>query len=85
MLLRVFVAFCAAENTDEKKPEPPGVGGRPFSGVGVSGGSVIFANLLGPRLAADPDRARRKDTKLPVGETVTLGTAGGPESDAPLE
>lgn len=57
LLLKVFAAFCAAENTVEKKPPDPGVI-EPFSGVGVKGADVILDNLLGPRVA-DPDRILR--------------------------
>lgn len=70
---------------DEKKPVPPGVGRGPFSGVGVRGGSVMLASLLGPMLAPDAERARRWDTMLLVGETVPLGLADGANSDTALE
>ncbi len=48
VLLRLFVAFWAAEIMEEKKLLADGVVG-PFSGVGVSGASVMLDSLLGPK------------------------------------
>lgn len=56
--IELVKAFCAAENTDPKKPgdECKGVGVS-LSRVGVNGDEAIVANLLGTRLA-DPDLPR---------------------------
>lgn len=86
LLVRVFAAFCAAENTDEKKPVCcvfPGVT-EPFSGVGVRGADVMFDSLLGPilfPLANDPERMRLCDIMFPDGDVTTFGfeEMGGPE------
>ena len=67
----VLAAFWAAESTLEKNPVPGVEGAVGFSGVGVSGGKVVFDSLLGPMLNADPDRARRCDM-LPEGGTMTF-------------
>jgi hypothetical protein len=74
-VLRVLAAFCAAENTDEKKPlgdwgetaVPPGVFAS--SSVGVNGAETEFESLLGGFAA---ERARRCDIIFPEGETTTL-------------
>lgn len=70
LLLNVFAAFCAAENTDEKNPPPPGVV-DPFSGVGVNGADMILDNLLGPKVP-DPDLILRCDIMFPDGEVTTF-------------
>ena len=78
LFVNVFAAFCAAENTDEKKPVCccvfPGVI-DPFSGVGVRGADVILESLLGPifPLASDPERMRRWEIIFPDGEVTTFG------------
>lgn len=72
VLLKVLAAFCAADNTLEKNPEP-GVGGTAFSGVGVRGADTIWESLLGPMLVAEPDLALLCDIMLPDGDTTTLG------------
>lgn len=67
--LKLVAAFCAAENTDEKKPPaPPGepevaLGVRPpgvltSSTVGVNGGAIAFDSLLGAWVA-ESDRTLR--------------------------
>ena len=74
LLLNVFAAFCAAENTDEKNPPcwpEPGVV-EPFSRVGVNGTDVIFESLLGPSVA-DPDLTLRCDIMFPEGDVTTPG------------
>jgi hypothetical protein len=84
LLLSVFAAFWAAENTFEKNPPcvfVPGVK-DPFSGVGVSGADVIFESLLGPK-AAEFDRTRRCDIILPDGDVTTFGLDEAAGSDAP--
>jgi len=83
LLPKVVAAFCAAENTDEKKLPPwfEGFGLEdPFSWRGASGADVIFDSLLGPN-TADPDRILRCDIMFPDGDLMTLGFAIG--SDAP--
>ncbi len=74
VLVSVLAAFWAAEKTLEKNPDP-GVNGAVvgFSGVGVRGASVVLESLLGPRIDADPDRARRCAIVLPKDATGTLG------------
>jgi hypothetical protein len=75
-VLKVLAAFCAAENTDEKKPlgdcpgptVPPGV--LASSSVGVSGADIEFDSLLGGFV---DERARRCDIMFPEGDTVTFG------------
>ena len=54
LVLNVFAAFWAADNTEEKKPVEgvfgpvfPGLGEEP-SGVGVGGANVVLDSLLGP-------------------------------------
>lgn len=76
LLLKVFAAFCAADNTDEKKPPCPGV---VTSGVGVNGAGVIFESLLGPNVTPEPDRLRRCDIMFPEGEVTTFGFVPAPE------
>lgn len=66
----MFAAFCAAENTVEKKPPELGVF-APLSNVGVKGADVIFDNLLGTNVF-DPDRIRRCDIIFPDGDVTTL-------------
>lgn len=56
LLPRVLAAFCAADNTEEKKPVeavdgaelPEGLGEEACSAVGVSGAVVVLDSLLGP-------------------------------------
>lgn len=53
-LLSWVAAFCAAENTEEKKPPPgagvPGLLAEFTSGMGVKGAFVMLESLLGPIL-----------------------------------
>lgn len=71
LLLKVFAAFCAAENTLEKKPVWLFGVVDPFSGVGVNGADVMFDNLLGPNDV--PDFTLRCDIMFPDGEVMTFG------------
>ena len=76
MVLSVLAAFCAAENTEEKKPlgdwggtaVPPGV--LASSMVGVKGARIELDSLLGGFVA---ERARLCEIILPEGETTTSG------------
>ena len=59
LVLKVFAAFWAAENTEEKKPEEAACGPVSPAGVGeedsgVCGGSVVLTSLLGPAPPAVP-------------------------------
>jgi len=78
VLVRVFAAFCAAENTVEKKPVP-GVEGPAFSGIGVRGAAVMLESLLGPMLAVEPALDRLDEIIFPAGSTTTLGIWDGRE------
>lgn len=81
----VVAAFCAAENTEEKKlPGPWVVFGveNPFSFRGVNGADVMFDNLLGPNV--DPDLILRCDIIFPDGDVTTLGFTTGSEDPRSL-
>lgn len=68
-MLKLFVAFWAAEMTEEKKPLAEGVLGPlgPFSGVGVRGARVKLESLLGTS-EAEPARLRRCASMLLLSE-----------------
>lgn len=81
----VVAAFCAAENTEEKKLPPPcvvPVVASPFSCNGVSGAEVMFDNLLGPNV--DPDLILRCDIMFPDAEVTTFGFTIGSEEPRSL-
>lgn len=81
VLVSVLAAFCAAVNTDEKKPpEPPGdpcvpgvrVPGTLLSSmVGVNGAETALESLLGGRPPVS-DLTRRWDIILPEGDVMVL-------------
>ena len=82
---RVVAAFCAAENTEEKKLPPPWVVlgvAAPFSCRGVSGADVMFDSLLGPNV--DPDLILRCDIMFPEGDVTTFGFWTGSEEPRSL-
>ena len=87
MLVNDDAAFCAAENTLEKKLDWfCGFGVVPpfseSSGVGVRGADTILLSLLGPKFA-DPDLTRRCDIMFPLGD-VTIPESGGDTGGADI-